>query len=722
LPPAITSEEVAPFRSWQHSFALGQCRILVVVTLAGLLVGLFLPLGNSIEDAPNWLIVERAAYGVVYVVLLAILAIRPGWPVLRAIAVLVPAMTFGHLALLAALRPEALGAIFATSLVAGVFFAVLTLPGYRAITLLRNAQLSFLVVLDFVAEEHALPLGWALWAALAALTSLFCHLLARRQHAERLRQFRVARELESTRRALAERVEELARANAAIVVERDRAREADSAKSRLLAMVSHELRTPMTGVLGALELLDGHVADEDGRRLTQLARGSAHSLLGLIDSLLEVAGRGEEATGSDGPVDLPVAVERITTLVRALAAARGVRFDVQATADPGTWLRGAAGLERILFALLENAVKFTPAGGSVRLMASLDDATTPGAGGSLRLVVEDTGIGIAPEHLDQIFEPFTQADEGISRRFGGTGLGLAICRDLVARAGGRISVASTPGEGSRFDVALPVTRAEVPVPPAPVPSDAPRRVLLVDDDPVNRMIGEGMLRRLGHHVRVAEGGEEAIGLLSAGEGFDAVLLDIRMPGLDGLQTAEAVQDGVAIARRPVPLLLAVTADVTPANRAAAEAAGFKAVLPKPYTLRDLAAALGTGELPGAGPESPSPPGPSLLALDHLRSTTATLGSAFLDSLLQEYRRSAASILEALPRAEPAEARRLAHQLASAAASIGFPQLRARAADLSRSGPVEDDLRDLLALHQASLHAFEDWSAGASDRLAIPYRE
>ena len=309
-----------------------------------------------------------------------------------------------------------------------------------------------------------------------------------------------------------------------------------AAKSQFLAMVSHEIRTPMNGILGMARLLldDGPAPGQRDRLETLTA--SAEALLALLDDILDLskleAGRIEcQAT--------PFHLRSVVAGLMALMAGRADSKNLQVTADLAPevpdWVLGDAGrLRQVLTNLVGNAVKFTAAG-----RVSLHVAA---AEGGLVFTVADTGIGIDAPARARLFEPFFQADSSISRRFGGTGLGLAICKRLVEAQGGEIGVDSEPGQGSRFWFRLPYPPAEAPAPAAapalpPLPSLS---ILLAEDNPVNRKVALALLTRRGHRVETAEDGRAAVAAATRG-GFDVVLMDMRMPDMDGLAAAAAIR-------------------------------------------------------------------------------------------------------------------------------------------------------------------------------------
>jgi CheY-like chemotaxis protein len=292
--------------------------------------------------------------------------------------------------------------------------------------------------------------------------------------------------------------------------------------------------------------------------------------------------------------------------------AKGLRLVLDQAADvPRTVNADPEKFRQILLNLIGNAIKFTHAG-----QVTLRLAATPVVNGHLLAIeVCDTGIGIAPTTQTGLFTPFTQADGSITRRFGGTGLGLSICKRLVDLMGGRIGVASTPGVGSTFWFEVPFMRTAVRTAvaatlPTPAPAEAtphgPRlaglHLLVVDDSPMNREVVERMLALEGARATTAEDGQQALERLRAQpQGFDAVLMDVQMPVMDGLTATRLIRTELGLMELPI---IALTAGVLPGQQAAARAAGVDGVLAKPLDLEQLATLL--SQRVGA-PVSPATP-------------------------------------------------------------------------------------------------------------------
>jgi signal transduction histidine kinase/ActR/RegA family two-component response regulator len=363
---------------------------------------------------------------------------------------------------------------------------------------------------------------------------------------------------------------------------------ATRAKSDFLASVSHEIRTPMNGVVGVMNLLKREPLSDEGRDLLEEAIGCAAMLSQLINDVLDFskieAGKLELAPT---PAD-PAAIARsVVNLIRPQALAKGLSLDLTLAPDLGWVSLDEVRLRQILFNLVGNAVKFTESGGvEVRVRA---------AGGrrapALRVEVEDTGIGVPQDARERLFDRFQQADAGSARRFGGAGLGLAISRQLARMMGGDLDYRSCEGQGSTFWFEVAAPPAQAPKAAIVDKGGAPLaglRVLVVDDNRVNRLVGVKALEALGAEASAVESGAEAIEAVAT-QIFDLVLMDISMPGMDGLEATRRLR---ALGERTAALpVVALTADVMRHPRSEYVAAGMNGLLPKPFSPADLLAEL-----------------------------------------------------------------------------------------------------------------------------------
>lgn len=400
---------------------------------------------------------------------------------------------------------------------------------------------------------------------------------------------------------------ELARTQAA-------AEAAAQARGDFLALMSHEIRTPMNAILGMNAMLQRTALTEEQRYYTRLVGEGGESLIRLLDDVLEnarlEAGRVELEMLDFSPRAL---AEGVVALLAPRAAEKGLRLSTEIDPALPEGLRGdRARIRQVLLNLLANAVKFTEAGSVVLRLRPVMGAGGDGKALSVRFEVSDTGIGISPEARGRLFQKFAQADGSISRRYGGSGLGLAICRQLVGVMGGRIGLKSQPGAGSTFFFELPLPPAEAPLPaapppglPQPLPAPAPQpaaapvprsqpareparpglRVLLADDDALNRKVGLAMLRRLGHQVTMAVDGATAVAAAEEG-GWDVVLMDVQMPRMDGLAATRRIR-ALPAPNGCVPIF-ALSAEMQPETEKECRAAGMDGWMSKPLDMEELA--------------------------------------------------------------------------------------------------------------------------------------
>lgn len=360
-----------------------------------------------------------------------------------------------------------------------------------------------------------------------------------------------------------------------------RAETADQAKSRFLAMMSHEMRTPLTGVTGYADLLARRPGlDDEGRRQVEAIKQCGEAMLRLIEDLLEVSHGGAEVALK--PTDIPALIEEAVAPSREWANVRGLDFTVSIApeAQGAVWTDGRR-LRQILHHLSANAVKFTGLGG-VRVVADR-------RGDHLRVQIHDTGCGMTDEVLCGVFSVFQQADATTSRAHQGAGVGLALAKSHVDRLGGTISVESAPGMGTTFTVEIPAEPVEIVQSDAPQPLEARRmRILVVDDHPLNRNLMRVMLEAADCDTAEACDGAEAVEAVAAGA-FDLVLMDVRMPVMDGIAATRAIRSLAGPAADVA--VLAVTAEAMPEDAARCLAAGMDGHLAKPITQAALYAAI-----------------------------------------------------------------------------------------------------------------------------------
>ncbi|HEX3345136.1 MAG TPA: response regulator, partial [Polyangiaceae bacterium] len=460
----------------------------------------------------------------------------------------------------------------------------------------------------------------------------------------------------------------------------DRARrdatDANAAKTAFLASVSHEIRTPLNTILGMAEMLgETGLRSEQTRYLGAVQRAGEH-LLSLVDDVLDLSRiEADSLTLEKSPFDLARIVDGAIDFLRPAARRKGIELGAELTPGVAAQVVGdARRLRQILVNLLGNGVKFTSQG-SVRLTVACDASRGRGA---LRFTVEDTGIGIAPDRVDAVFGSFVQGDPSIARRYGGSGLGLNIVQRLVELMGGRVSVESTLGVGSRFhvDVALePVDVVPTPAAP-PLPPRAALeglRVLLVDDSDESRSLVEAYLSSTGVALEAVDTARGALELLQRAV-FDVILMDLHLPGMDGFAaTREVRRLEKESGARPTPVV-ALTADVLPETVEQAMSGGFTEHLAKPIrkaSLLDLLARYATS---------------------HGRPT-ASRHSATVSALLPKFfsnrERDVTTLRAALAGEDFETVARLGHNMRGNGVSYGFPEVSAIGKRLERAGQRRD---------------------------------
>uniref|UniRef100_UPI002896B9B9 response regulator n=3 Tax=Brevundimonas TaxID=41275 RepID=UPI002896B9B9 len=360
-----------------------------------------------------------------------------------------------------------------------------------------------------------------------------------------------------------------------------RAKRADEAKSRFLALMSHEMRTPLTGVTGYADLLSRSTSlDAEGHRQVNAVRQCGESMLRLVEDLLEISRGGDEVVLK--PADLRALIQDAVAPAREWAEIRGLTFDLHIAPDAEGWvLTDMRRLRQILHHLTLNASKFTSHGGVGVTVDRSEDR--------LRIAVSDTGCGMDAETLAGVFRLFEQADASTSRAHEGAGVGLALAKSHAERLNGTIAVESVQWQGSTFTLQL---EAPIVVPvetESGAPLDSRRmKVLIVDDHPANRDLLRIMLQAADCDTAEACDGREAVNAVSA-EAFDLILMDVRMPVMDGLAATRAIR-ALADPASQTPIL-AVTAEAMPEDAARCLSAGMDGHLAKPVTQAKLYAAI-----------------------------------------------------------------------------------------------------------------------------------
>ena len=508
------------------------------------------------------------------------------------------------------------------------------------------------------------------------------------------------------------------------------AEEANRAKSAFLSTMTHELRTPLNGVLGAMRLIRDEGLTDAQNEFADTIERSGERLLGVINNVLDYsrieAGRIEVARA---PFALPEMLDGVLAIVRPRAIESGVHLTLDCMAPHDAHRLGDAGkIQQVLLNLVGNAMKFSPRG-----RVTVNVRRVHGRDGRLRFEVVDDGTGVDEAALPRLFEPFTQIHPHTTDRGQGAGLGLAISRALVTGMGGEIGAERRRERGSRFwfELDLPPaaapTRCEV-APPPDIGRQSARTILMVEDDEVNRVVGKALLERRGHRVLVAATGMAAI-RMARDHRVDVVLMDIRLPDIDGFEAARRIRTlyGETL-QRSQPPIIALTAQVEPSDATACEAAGIDDLVVKPFSPEDLCRRIEL--LPGGGTSQSAAAStgedagdwldPRILA-DHF----SALGPGRTARILKAFETNTGQVLAALanPGADGGKLVDRAHRLAGSAAALGLPRLHSLAVDLeraARNGARELDTLSVLmpaAIEMSQRHIDAYWSSLCGDATA-----
>ncbi len=384
--------------------------------------------------------------------------------------------------------------------------------------------------------------------------------------------------------ATAALVSSLRTSNTELDKARTQAEAANQAKSAFLATMSHEIRSPLHAILGFNRLAQQRAVDPDLRAILKRTDQGAQLLLEVINDILDLSkAESGKIVLESIPIDIEETLQAPFHMATELAREKGLQMTYDIPENIPWVIGDPTRLRQIAMNLLGNAVKFTDQG-TVGLHVALENEQT------LILQVSDTGIGMPPERIQRLGTPFEQADSTIARKYGGTGLGWSITHTLVALMKGTWSVQSEVGKGTIVTLWFPVTPCQAPIPPptAAPPEIAGRRILVVDDNPVNQLLATAVLEHWSCMVETATSGREALEKLTRNSRFDVVLMDVQMPELDGLETTRQIRKFPHCARLPI---IGVSANGQAEDQTLATAAGMSEYLIKPYTHTALLHAL-----------------------------------------------------------------------------------------------------------------------------------
>ena len=483
-------------------------------------------------------------------------------------------------------------------------------------------------------------------------------------------------------------------AERALTEARDDAMAADKAKSEFLAVMSHEMRTPLNGVLGVLDLLDGTELAPRQRKYVAAAVNSGEILLRHINDVLDVTRIEADRMVFDAQsVDLSALLKDAVDVTTPIAEANGNHITISDDLPEGYHSADAHRLRQILLNLLGNAAKFTEGG---KIVAGLRRVDVTDGAHMIEFAINDSGPGIAPEDRDRVFDDFVTLDASYDRKTSGSGLGLAISRRIVEAMGGEIGVGTSILGGARFWFRLPLTPTEASVETAqdePTVGEGHAKVLLVEDNPLNRLVVREVLSGAGHQVVEAEHGQAGVEAAQS-QHFDLILMDVSMPVMDGVTATQTIRAGSG-ASRDVPII-GLTAHAMPEERSRFLEAGMQDCLIKPVRRAELLTMA--GRFASGAPqvaEATEEAGDSAAVVDD--DVIADLAVALPADKLAETLEKAMSELEVgteqlhklAAEQDHEEMARVAHRLAGSAAMVGGIAVQERLAEIERFAKSDD---------------------------------